>query len=274
MKKPLSRPEWCLLVAALLGIATAAWGPSVAQYANYHAFADQRSLFGIAYAMDVLSNMPFAVFGIWGLLRLGRVRDAGAAGAGGPPRGAPTALAALFFVGLIVTAACSTFYHQQPDDLGLAIDRAGMVLAFAGLLGLAAADRISLRAGVCTGLLVLVAGPLAVGLWATTANLLPWSVVQGGGMLLLVVLSTRKPLDKAWRLPLWSMIACYALAKAFELGDHAIFDFTQGLVSGHTLKHLVAAMTAWPLIAVMQNGPHAQRMRGTTSASHASTKTQ
>jgi hypothetical protein len=43
----------------------------------------------------------------------------------------------------------------------------------------------------------------------------------------------------------------YAAAKVFELNDHEIYHWTGQLVSGHTLKHLVAALAAWPVIAAI-----------------------
>ena len=43
------------------------------------------------------------------------------------------ALAALFFGGLLCTAAGSALYHWQPEDAGLLWDRRGMVLPFAVL---------------------------------------------------------------------------------------------------------------------------------------------
>jgi hypothetical protein len=243
---PLSRVESALLLAVAIALLVACFGPAVAQHAHYHAFADQRAGWGVPFAMDVLSNLPFAVAGVWGLVVLRRFQP-----------GAQPALAALFFAGLLVTAACSSFYHWQPDNAGLAIDRLGMVVAFAGLLGLAVADRISNRAGVATAATVLALGPLSVMVWATSGNLLPWAVLQGGGMLLIVLLAvcrtTGKPIAGAWGIPLATVIALYALAKVLELGDYPVFEFTHGLVSGHSLKHAVAALAAWPVIGVMHN---------------------
>ena len=46
----------------------------------------------------------------------------------------------------------------------------------------------------------------------------------------------------------WVILA-YAAAKLLEMNDHAIFDLTGQLVSGHTLKHLVAALAALPVLA-------------------------
>ncbi len=57
----------------------------------------------------------------------------------------------------VVTAAVSAAYHLQPGDAGLVWDRGGMVLAFAGLLGLAAMVH-SARAGMALATAVLVLG--------------------------------------------------------------------------------------------------------------------
>jgi hypothetical protein len=246
MQHPLNPFEAGLLAALVLAIAVACFGPSVAQFDHYHSFADQRHLLGLPCALDVLSNLFFALFGGWGLLRLRNSDD-------GQPAGAQRPLTTLFFAGLVLTALCSGWYHLRPDDAGLAIDRLGMVSAFAGLLGLAAADRISSRAGLWTAGTVLALGPIAVLVWASSGNLLPWAVLQGGGMLLIVLLALRQPVAGAWGLPLAAVIAWYVLAKALELGDHAVFDLTQGLVSGHTLKHVAAALAAWPVISCMES---------------------
>lgn len=251
MQNPLNRSETGLLATVVLAIAAACLVPPVAQFDHYHAFADQRHLLGLPCALDVLSNLPFALFGAWGLLRLRNPKF-------DQPTGAQRPLAALFFAGLVLTAVCSAAYHLRPDDAGLAIDRLGMVSAFAGLMGLATADRISERAGLWTATVVLALGPLSVVAWINHGNLLPWAVLQGGGMLLIVLLALRKPMAGAWGLPLAAIITWYVLAKALELGDHMVFDLTQCLVSGHTLKHLAAALAACPVITLMHNGAQAR----------------
>jgi hypothetical protein len=249
--KSLSRPEQVLLVACLAALALASFGPSVAQHAQYHAFADQRVWQGLPRAMDVLTNLPFAMAGTWGLgcLWLASLES---------DLDRRTQLAVVFFGGLLVTAMGSTYYHLQPDNLGLVWDRLGMVVAFAGLLGMAVADRISLRAGLAVLAATAVLGPMSVLLWYHTGDLLPWAVLQGGGMLLVLALALRKPLSGGWGLPLMAVMALYAAAKLFELGDHVVFEWTHGLVSGHSLKHVLAALAAWPVLAVMHNRPRFQ----------------
>lgn len=251
MKTPLSRTEFVLLVSLWGAVALAGLGPALPQSAHYHAFADQRDWHGLPYAMDLLTNLPFVVGGIWGLWVL---RSWGAARV-------DKAMAGVFFGGLVLTGFCSGFYHWQPDDAGLVVDRLGMVVAFAGLLGLAAAERVSPRAAWVTAGAVLLLGPLSVLAWARSGNLLPWVVLQGGGMLLIMAFSMRKSIGGSGSIAWGAVIAWYVLAKALELGDHAVFTWTQGWVSGHSLKHVAAALAAWPVLAVMHNGAPKRTMQ-------------
>ncbi len=240
------RRECALAGVLLLLLVAALMGPSVAQPSHYHDFADQRSWGWLPHAMDVISNLPFALWGmvgVWALLRAVRVRAVSGAGA---------AMAGLFFGGLWVTAAVSAAYHLQPDDAGLVWDRAGMVLAFAALLGLAAMRAVSTRAGLALAAAVLVMGPLSVHAWSLTGNVLPWAVLQFGGMALILGCAFIRP-AQARVLPVrWGLlIAIYALAKLLELGDHAVYEWTGQLVSGHSLKHVVASFAAWPVVCAL-----------------------
>lgn len=246
----LEKPERLLLGAVLVLLAVAIFGPSVAQPAHPHGFADQRLWWHIPFALDVLSNLPFALWGalglgcvagwVWRSRALGQLRITAQHG-----------LAALFFAGLLLTAAASAWYHWQPDDAGLLIDRLGMVVAFAGLLGLAAADRASARAGVLLGLVVLVLGPLSVWVWSASGNVLPWAVLQFGGMALVLWLACLKPLPGALAVRWGGVILMYAAAKLFEVADYEVYALTSHLISGHSLKHVVASCAAWPVVAAV-----------------------
>ena len=201
-------------------------------------FVDTRTWLGVPNAGDVLSNLAFLAMGAWGLLRLRAHPDA-PAGAG------------CLFVGLILTCIGSCIYHLDPDaPQRLVADRLGMAVAFAGFLGIAASERISMRAGQAVVVLVTVAGLLAA--WVARENLTPWVVVQFGGMALAVGLALTRPRPGALGVSLGGVIFFYALAKLFELGDVTIFEATGHIVSGHTLKHLAAALAAWPVIRALR----------------------
>lgn len=223
-----TRRAECALAAAVLLLAALAVGlPASALPAGYHDFADQRAWGGLPHALDVLTNLPFALMGAWGWAALRRL-PAGRVGA------APRALAGVFFAGLLLTALCSSAYHWAPDHAGLCLDRVGA------------------RAGLALAATVAVAAPAAALLDAWTGNMTPWAVLQGGGLVLLAALALRPPRGGALGFSIGAVIALYALAKALELADQPVFALTQGLLSGHSAKHLVAALAAWPVLRAVQ----------------------
>lgn len=250
-----------LLLAALLG-------PAVAQPADYHHFADDRVLWNVPFAMDVLSNLPFALWGAVGLCLAWPV----AQGRAGLPvvDVAQGRMVLLFFAGLVVTAACSSWYHLNPDDAGLAVDRCGMVVAFAGMLGLAGGGCISARAGGGLAAAVLLLGPLSVLAWMQTGSVTPWLVLQFGGMALVLWFARLRSLDGALRVRWTLVIMIYAAAKLLEMTDHGIFEIAGHAVSGHTLKHLAASCAAWPLVsALLQQRRRASALTGKATAGKA-----
>src|SRR3982751_375813 len=146
----LSRRERGLAAAFLALLLLAAVAPALTgAEAGASLFADERTWHSVPNAMDVLSNLPFLAIGVWGLRWLhwlDRSHVERAPSTDEPPVNTLDC-AWIFFAGLIACAAGSVFYHLQPDLLRLAADRAGMAIAFAGLIGLAVCDRVSQRAG-------------------------------------------------------------------------------------------------------------------------------
>jgi hypothetical protein len=238
----LETTERNLLIAIVMLLVIAFFGPEVLQPAHQHNFADQRFFGYLPCAADVLSNLPFALWGFAGLIILQVVKF----------NRTILGLSALFFIGLIVTAFASSWYHLQPNNLGLAIDRLGMTVAFAGLIGLAAADRASLRAGVILSGLTLALGALSVWVWTISGNVLPWLVLQFGGMALILWLATHQPLQGALAIRWVLVILIYAAAKILELADHTVYDFTSQIISGHSLKHIAASFAAWPVVSALR----------------------
>jgi hypothetical protein len=224
---------------ALLALA-AALGPHVPQAALYHQFADGRAWNGLPHAADVLSNLPFGIFGAAGLWLLAR-------GAGGRAR----ACLGLLFGGLLLTCVGSSRYHLAPDDAGVFWDRLGMVPAFAGMLALAVQSRWGSRPAWVTAVLVLAAGPASLAVWRASGQLLPWALLQGGGMALLVLLAWVRPAPGRTPWPLAAVVAWYVLAKLLEWGDAAVWQWSGHWVSGHTLKHMAAALAVWPVLQML-----------------------
>jgi hypothetical protein len=84
-------------------------------------------------------------------------------------------------------------------------------------------------------------GALSVAYWRWSGDLRFYVWVQLFPFLavLLTLALLRGPFDHRGHLP--QALGCYALAKAAELADARVFALTSGVVSGHTLKHLLSA---------------------------------
>lgn len=237
------RSAWLLGVA--LAAAAGLWlhGPIV-QWAHYHDFADAASWGGLPNAANVLSNLPFLAVGLWAAQRLRRA--------------APRGPAHRAWMSLALAVACTAFgsaiYHWAPSDTTLVLDRLPIAWACASLLCALLAERASpawSHAAPLAGALLFAT--LAVAAWAWSGDLRLYVAVQFLPMLLVpAVLALRLAPTSAGAVPGrdWLVVlALYAAAKGMEAADHAVLD-TLALLSGHTLKHLLAAAAAgWLLRA-------------------------
>jgi hypothetical protein len=206
----------------------------------YHLFADTRTLLGIDNFWNVMSNLPFLVIGAWGLAYIRR-------------HGSTTCLNGLqsaylvFFGGILLTAFGSGYYHLAPENGPLVWDRLPMTIGFAGLFSIIIGEFVSVRAARRILVPLLLIGYASVEYWAFTesrgvGDLRPYAVVQFLPMLLIpIILVTRKPAIGAAKY-YWMMLLFYVLAKVFEQLDTAVYS-AGGLLSGHSIKHMFAAMT-------------------------------
>lgn len=218
------------------------WHGPIPQPAHYHAFADTRSFLGVQNGADVLSNLGFALAGIWGFLHLGSARSTGPVLAG----------YRLFLVALVLTAAGSAGYHLQPDDGRLIWDRIPIALACAGLLAAVHAETARFRntAGGATRNTVLLAAAAvaSVAWWSFTGDLRPYLLLQALPLILIPLWQYLHDAPRADRQAFGLAILLYILAKFAELGDDEILRIS-GFVSGHTLKHLLASAAAGTIVA-------------------------
>ncbi len=218
----------------------------VLQFPDYNQFADRATLWAIPNARNVLSNAGFALVGLIGLWRLA-------------PRRREPALRrgfwgyAVFLVGVSLTAFGSAYYHLAPDNARLVFDRVPIALACAGLV---AAVRAEARPHADVRRDVAVLGLVAIGtvLWwrlsdvpAGAGDLGPYALLQGLPLVLIPLWQWSTPTPRGDRLWFVAALALYVAAKAAELSDRALFAAT-GVLSGHTLKHVLAALAAAAIV--------------------------
>ena len=231
-----------ILVLAVAAAVVYSRGP-LPQDPEYHRMADVRTILGIPNALNVASNLPFALVGVVGLALLRR-RPC-------PARWEYVAL----FGGTLLTAFGSAYYHLAPDDGRLVWDRLPMTIAFMGLVAAVLAERVSVRAGHVVLVPLLVAGAGSVAYWhwteqAGAGDLRPYALVQFGSLLAIVLLAALFPGPPGANRYLAGGLLAYVLAKILEAADRTLWSLGH-VVSGHTLKHLAAALGIAALAAML-----------------------
>ncbi|MBK7357127.1 hypothetical protein [Propionivibrio sp.] len=235
-----------LIVTLTLSGAAIVHGP-IAQLPDYHNFADQSLLFGIPHFADVISNLGFVLVALWGLARLAPcTRHESIANGWAGYR--------LFLIALLLTGVGSSYYHLAPDNARLVWDRLPIALACGGLLAGVWGDTRN-RSSTVPSVLLAIAAVLSVGWWYVTeqagaGDLRPYLLLQGLPLLLIPLWQWIHDRPRAERLAFTYALAIYALAKLAELGDHPIARAT-GMLSGHTLKHLLASAAAAFIVAAL-----------------------
>lgn len=203
----------------------------------YHDFADERSVLGIANAFDTLSSLAFVVVGVAGLLVLWRPRGRSLRFGHASEARAYWVL----FAAVAATGVGSAYYHQTPDDARLVWDRLPMAVAFMALLAAVIGERLSRSAGRRLLVPFVLLGAASVAWWAWLDDLWPYAIVQFGSAVALLVIAVLFPSRYTQGNVLYAVLGLYGIAKFCELQDRAIYELGHW-VSGHTLKHLVAAL--------------------------------
>ncbi len=217
-----------LALLAVIAIVASPFVLSIVRTPGFHHYPDSRIAL-------VLSNAPFLLVAALA-------------------RGAP------WFLRIAVAAIAigSGAYHASPGDTLLALDWAPIALT----LMLLAATVVDLRiAFVLAPALALgsVAFWLATGGTEHGGNMAPYVVMQASGVFVppLIALIAPSRVRAPWLL---AGVACFALARAAAAYDRELLEAI-GL-SGHSIKHIIAALAA------------ACALRATTGRSSATLKRQ
>jgi hypothetical protein len=224
--------------------------PRIPQPQAYHLFADQRTLLGIPHFANVVSNLPFAVIGLWGLVFLGSAnhrqqfideRE--------------TWPYWVVFIGLVLTAFGSSYYHLQPSNARLMWDRLPMAIVFMSLVAAVIVERISLQAGLGLLPIMLLIGVGSVYQWHVSelrgaGDLRFYAAVQAYSIVFVLV-AALLPASYTRRSDLAIIAGLYAVAKVLETFDRPVFELGH-IVSGHTLKHLAAAAAGYWILRMLK----------------------
>lgn len=226
----------------------------IEQDQRYHSFADDRTWSGIDNAANTLSNLPLLAIGLLGLVLLWRNSAATRTLRFEVP--AERYAYGALFGAVALTGIGSMYYHLAPDDARLVWDRLPISLAFTALVAAMLSERVSVNAGTRLLLPLLLFGAGSVFYWRWSAlqgaeNLVPYGIAQYGSILAVFVLAVTRRSRYTHGGYVFGVLVLYALAKVAEMLDTSIFELGR-IVSGHTLKHLLASLAVLLLIRMLQ----------------------
>lgn len=245
--------SYSLKIVILLGIAIFSIGAvfyltePIPQAPAYHQFADQREFLGVPNFFNVFSNLAFIIIGVYCLRSLvSHTHDTD----GFTSKSA----CYLFFIGLILTGFGSGYYHLSTTNQTLVLDRLPMAVAFMALFSFFLSEHVSPRTGSRLLWPLLAVGIFSVLYWIYTENqgagdLRLYALVQFLPVLLIPLILILFPSGDYRKKYLWYIIGLYALAKVTEHYDHEIMNVLT--ISGHTLKHIFAALTGIAFLKII-----------------------
>jgi hypothetical protein len=244
--------KWTAWGVAAVVVIGALLGPRIPQPQSYHQFADQRTFVAIPHFFDVVSNLGFLVVGLWGAVFVLRLH----AGVGAAFRASQERWPLFFFfLGVLLTAFGSAYYHWAPDNARLLWDRLPMAMGFMGLLAAVLSERVAPALASQTLVPLVGAGIGSVLYWRWTDlagrdDLRLYGIVQFGSLALVLALCLLLRSRYTRGSDMFVVVALYILAKLFEGLDKQVFAIG-GVVSGHTLKHLTAALACYFVLRML-----------------------
>lgn len=234
-----------LVLLLFIGCIGMTFVPAVCQDINYHHFADRNEYFSIPNFWNVVSNLPFLIIGGLGMLfilfkskeRIVEILQ-------------PNYF--IFFLGILLTGLGSSYYHWNPNNQTLVLDRLPMTISFMSIFSIIIGEYIGTKYARVLLFSLLTLGVGSVFYWSYTesmgcGDLRMYMAIQFFPMVLIpFIMIFFKPGNYPAKY-LWLVILAYVVAKVFERFDLEIAYFFP--ISGHSIKHLFASLA--PLIFLM-----------------------
>jgi hypothetical protein len=249
--KRLTRHSFLALAVVLMVVGVMLM-PRISEPPSYHCFADARSWLGVPNTLNVLSNFPFAVVGMIGLVAIfGPGAEESHRFVSSWERWPYVVL----FTGSLLTSIGSAYYHLAPDNARLVWDRLPMTMGFMALLSAMLSEHIGVAVARRLFVSLLAAGAFSVLYWSWTerqgvGDLRLYGLVQFGSILVIVLLLLMYRGTYTGVGYLVAALVTYAGAIGLDRMDHQVFAIGH-IMSGHTLKHLIAAAAVGCLVVML-----------------------
>ncbi|MFK7900296.1 MAG: hypothetical protein AB8B61_06025 [Cyclobacteriaceae bacterium] len=235
-----------VLLLFIIGLITKG---AIPQDITYHSFTDNRTLFGIPNFWDVVSNFPMFAIGLYSLIQTFKKTNA-------PKTILTICLPFVLSIGIMTTGIGSAYYHWSPNNTSLVWDRLPMTLVFMPFFSLLIYDFISPKVGRTTFFLLVPLGIISVLYWYYTesigkGDLRLYAFVQFFPILITPFIIWLFYKKKPYITHILYTFGWYLVAKLCEHFDEAIFGSLHSFWSGHTIKHLLSAVSLVYIVKIV-----------------------
>ena len=217
-----------LILIGVLGLLLLIFLEPIKQSQAYHDFSDNQAFSCVSNFWNVMSNIPFLIIGVWGMLKLDSI--------------AKNKLHYfILFLGIALISIGSGYYHLNPNDSTLIWDRLPMTIALMSLFSIVISEFVSYSKGKLILFPTLTLGVFSVLYWSYSGDLKLYILVQSLPILampvILVFFNSKYTLTYGY----WLLLITYLVAKLFEYYDNQIYEMI-GTLGGHPLKHFMASV--------------------------------
>ena len=234
IKKSINWRDFTIALFIIISFVALFFVEPISQDPAYHNLADNRTILGINNFFDVVSNLPFLFTGLLGLFCI--FKNWGVRSSWGW---------LILFISVICVSFGSSYYHLNPENKTLTWDRLPMAISFMALFVIVLADYVNNTLGKWLLIPMCLVGIFSVAYWHMIDDLRMYAWVQFVSMaLLLIIISVYKPTHLQTKYLIYAFIF-YTLSKLFEHFDKHIYELMNQFVSGHTIKHLFAAIATF-----------------------------
>ncbi|CAL0322696.1 unnamed protein product [Lupinus luteus] len=197
-----------------------------------HRFADLRNLVGVPNTMNVMTNFPFLIVGVVGLVLAleGGVFNISCQG--------EVWAWVLFYGGITGVGFGSTYYHLKPDNDRVLWDTLPMMVVYSSLFSSLVVERIGQVIGLCCLFALLLAAFISIGyewMYDDIRLCLMFQLIFPVAIAVVAfVYRSNYTHSRYWFLSL----GIYVLAKFEAVADRKLYSLNDYIISGHSLEHL------------------------------------
>lgn len=246
-KKSRKYGYWFIAAVGIVSLTVFFLSKRIPQDLAYHEFSDINTLFFLPNTLNVLSNIPFFLVGIIGLLSLigRRKRQINIISSN-------FSAYVYLYLGVALVGLGSSYYHLWPSNETLVWDRLPMTIAFMSLYSILISEFLSERVGRLSLYPLIFVGMSSVIYWWYTeqqgeGDLRFYALVQFFPMMTIPVILTFFRKSENTVRGYWWVLLTYVLAKICESFDEQIHELLF-VISGHSIKHILPAIGLYVML--------------------------